>query len=85
MGVSRTLVDIWEKFSEAWRKDKEFYICLMVVQRNFDPYSYPLSPFPAETCIILHIIQKQNQTILYSLKMFQNFKSCFSSCKVSST
>ena len=36
MGVSSTLVDIWEKFSEAWRKNKEFYICLMVVQRNFD-------------------------------------------------
>ena len=73
MSVSRTLVDIWEKCSEAWRKDKKFCISLMVVQRNFDqqlnsccihlPYSYPLPPKP---CIILHIIQKQNQTILYS-------------------
>ena len=73
MSVSRTLVDIWEKCSEAWRKDKKFCISLMVVQHNFDqqlnsccihlPYSYPLPPKP---CIILHIIQKQNQTILYS-------------------
>ena len=92
MSVSRTLVDIWEKCSEAWRKDKKFCISLMVVQRNFDqqlnsccihlPYSYPLPPKP---CIILHIIQKQNQTIcVFILKIFQSFKSCFSSCTVSS-
>ena len=62
------------KCSEAWRKYKRFYICLMVVQRNFDqlfsnywirlPYSYPL-PHPLETCIIFHIIQSRIKHFFY--------------------